>query len=82
MVSKGPLWAQFIVKNGELKINHMEFSCKGYEEYVPRQFKQQTSKNKAAQSNLIVPESPINEWGLPPSVYHFLEVKKKKREHG
>ncbi|KAG1077146.1 hypothetical protein G6F42_025041 [Rhizopus arrhizus] len=78
VVSTGPLWVQFVMTaNGEWKIGHMDFSCQGHEEYVTRSnIKTEpvpNSKKKIPPHQSVIPESPINNWGLPPRVYHILK---------
>jgi len=79
VVSTGPLWVQFVMTaNGEWKIGHMDFSCQGHEEFVTRStIKTEpvpNSKKKIPPHQSVIPESPINNWGLPPRVYHILKV--------
>ncbi|CEP08057.1 hypothetical protein [Parasitella parasitica] len=79
VVSTGPLWVQFVMTaNGEWKIGHMDFSCQGHEEYVTRTtIKTEpvpSSKKKIPPHQSVIPESPINNWGLPPRVYHILQI--------
>ncbi|KAK4520363.1 uncharacterized protein ATC70_008497 [Mucor velutinosus] len=78
VVSTGPLWVQFVITaNGEWKIGHMDFSCQGHEEFVTRStIKTEpvpNSKKKIPPHQSVIPESPINNWGLPPRVYHILK---------
>ncbi|KAI8643527.1 LIM-domain binding protein-domain-containing protein [Parasitella parasitica] len=79
VISTGPLWVQFVMTaNGEWKIGHMDFSCQGHEEYVTRTtIKTEpvpSSKKKIPPHQSVIPESPINNWGLPPRVYHILQI--------
>jgi hypothetical protein len=78
-MSTGHLMAQFIMSpEGVWKIEHMDFACQNYEEYINRaSIKTEpipNSKKKIPPQHAVFPDSPINKWGLPPRVFHILQV--------
>ncbi|RCH79709.1 hypothetical protein CU098_003944, partial [Rhizopus stolonifer] len=79
VASTGHLMVQFTMSSeGVWKIEHMEFSCQGYEEYINRaSIKSEpisNSKKKAPLQHSVFPDTPINKWGLPPRVFSILQV--------
>ncbi|KAG1246033.1 hypothetical protein G6F68_014806 [Rhizopus microsporus] len=63
---------------GIWKIEHMDFSCQGFEEYIDRASIRSepitNSKKKASLHHSVFPDSPINKWGLPPKLFHILQI--------
>jgi hypothetical protein len=64
--------------DGTWKIGHMDFSSQGHEEYITRaSIKTEpvpNTKKKIPPLQSVIPESPINKWGVPPRVYHILQA--------
>jgi hypothetical protein len=67
--------------DGSWKIDHLDFACKGHEEFISRTkiaVEPPTPSTKKKQQNkTTVPNSVINEWGVPPRVYHMLQVREQ-----
>jgi hypothetical protein len=85
VVSTGHLWVQFLIgPDGSWKIDHLDFECKGHEEFISRAkiaVEPPTPSTKKKQQNkTTVPNSVINEWGVPPRVYHLLQVRTREKE--
>lgn len=56
----------------------MDFAAQSCEEFVARnQIKMEpiASKKKIPPQKLVIPDSPINDWGLPSRVMTILQVK-------
>ena len=83
-ISTGPLWAQFMMApDGVWKMDHMDFTCEEWDEFMSRSsIKTEpapTMKKKAPPPQIVLPESPINKWGVPARVYHVLQVNPSKQ---
>ncbi|KAG1449992.1 hypothetical protein G6F55_009905 [Rhizopus delemar] len=79
VVITGHLIAQFVMSSeGIWKIEHMDFSCQGFEEYIDRASIRSepipNSKKKTPPHHSVFPDSPINKWGLPPKLFHILQI--------
>jgi hypothetical protein len=79
IVATGHLMVQFVMSSeGVWKIEHMDFSSQGFEEYINRASIRSepitNSKKKASLQHSVFPDSPINKWGLPSRVYHILQM--------
>ncbi|KAI9261092.1 LIM-domain binding protein-domain-containing protein [Sporodiniella umbellata] len=79
VTSTGHLMVRFTMSSeGVWKIEHMEFSSQGYDEYIDRaSIKSEplpNSKKKVPPQHLVFPETPINKWGLAPRVFNILQI--------
>lgn len=75
---------QFVMSSeGVWKIEHMDFSSQGFEEYINRASIRSepipNSKKKIPPQHSVFPDSPINKWGLPSRAYHILQVNNRHR---
>lgn len=77
VICTGHLWAQFVMTSeGIWKIGHFDFTSKGHEEFINRvNIKEPPAptKKKIPQQQMI-PDSLVNKWGVPPRVFHILQV--------
>jgi hypothetical protein len=76
VISTGHLWVQFVMTaEGIWKIGHFDFTFKGHEEYINRvNVKEPLPTKKKGPQPQIIPDSLVNKWGIPPRVFHILQV--------
>lgn len=73
VISTGHLWVQFsMTMEGIWKIGHLDFTFGGHEEYISRA--KPTTKKKIPPTQQIIPESLVNKWGVPPRLFHLLQI--------
>ncbi|KAG2233276.1 hypothetical protein INT48_001588 [Thamnidium elegans] len=72
VISTGHLWVQFIrTIDGIWKIGHLDFNFQGHEEYITRAI---TRSKKKIPPTQPIPESLVNKWGVPPRLFHILQI--------
>ncbi|KAG2195792.1 hypothetical protein INT47_005769 [Mucor saturninus] len=72
VISTGHLWVQFsMTMEGIWKIGHLDFTFGGHEEYMRRP--KPITKKKIPPTQPI-PESLVNKWGVPPRLFHLLQI--------
>ncbi|GAA5800219.1 hypothetical protein HPULCUR_005644 [Helicostylum pulchrum] len=73
VISTCHLWVQFIrTIDGIWKIGHLDFNFQGHEEYITRAISR--SKKKIPPTTQPIPESLVNKWGVPPRLFHILQI--------
>lgn len=72
VISIGHLWVQFsMTVEGIWKIGHLDFTFGGHQEYISRP--KSITKKKIPPTQHI-PESLVNKWGVPPRLFHILQI--------
>lgn len=72
VISTGHLWVQFsMTVEGIWKIGHLDFTFQGHEEYISRV---KVPTKKKIPPTQIIPESLVNKWGVPPRLFHILQI--------
>jgi hypothetical protein len=71
VILTGHLWVQFVMTlDGTWKIGHLDFNfSQGHQEYINRSSISLQGKKKQQ-----LPESLVNQWGIPPRVFYLLEI--------
>lgn len=73
VILTGHLWVQFNFTEGNWKIGHLDFNFhQAHEEYIHRS--SLTGAGGQKKKNKLLPESLVNQWGVPPRVFHILEI--------
>lgn len=63
------------------RIDILDYDCQKFEEFIDRkkldEFLSLSKAKQSKQEGKDIIESPVNEYGLPPRMYHFLKVSQR-----
>jgi hypothetical protein len=71
VILSGHLWVQFALVDSVWKIGHLDFTFSGHEEYINRI---QIPSPPISKKKNQLPDSLVNKWGIPPRVFHILQM--------